>query len=120
MQIGAWAKADGSRMTAEEYGAHIDKDELLLEMPRKRHRVESARLKEDHIKPEDPLDILALGEEHLINKWFAQTGVEREATKMKALRERLNQGNAVAKEVYAVAGLPVYFNMMVSNDEAFE
>ena len=92
----------------------------MLEMPRKRHRVEAARLKENHIVREDPLDILALGEEHLINKWFAQTEVERDALKRKALRERLNQGNAIPIEINVVAGLPRYFNIMVSNDEGYE
>ena len=49
-------------MTAEEYGAQIDKEALALEMARKKHRVGAARLKEGHIELEDPLDMLALGE----------------------------------------------------------
>ena len=46
MTIGAWTRADGTRLKPEEYGALIDKNDLEVEMARKRHRVGAARLRE--------------------------------------------------------------------------
>ena len=46
MTVGAWARADGTRLKPEEYVALIDKNDLEAGMVKKRHRVAAYRLRE--------------------------------------------------------------------------